>query len=72
MALWAFSYIILGIIKHLGPVVPMVDDLMGKRAAPRVVSAISIVDFLHHSLCLLQIEASQIRVRVEAGVEFFV
>ena len=68
--MWAFSYIILGVIEHLRSVVPLIDDLVGEKASSRVVPAVSILDFLHHFLSLLRIEASQIQVEVEAGVGF--
>ena len=60
LALWTFPYIILGIVEHLGPVVPLVDDHVGERATSCVVPAISVVDFLYHPLSLLRTEASQI------------
>ena len=62
MALWAFSHIILGLVKHLGPVVPLVDDLVGERASFHVVPTVAVVDFLHHLLSFLRTNASQIRV----------
>ena len=69
--MWEFFYSILGVVKRLGPIVPLVDDLVGERAASRVVPTISIVNFLHHPPSLLQTEASQIKVGMEAEVGFF-
>ena len=63
---------ILGVVKHLGLVIPMVDDLMGKEKSSYVVPTVSFMDFLHHLSSLLRIEASQIQVGVEAGIGFFV
>jgi len=67
-----FSHIILGVIEHLGPVVPLVDDLVGERAFSRVVPTVDVVNFLHHLPSLLQTKASQIQVEVETKVGFFI
>ena len=55
-------YIIIGVVEHLGLIVPLVDNSMGERASSRVVPAVSTVDFLHHIPGLLRTETSQIRV----------
>ena len=64
-------YIILVVVKHLGYVVPLVDDFVGEGASSRVVPTVIIMDFLHHLPSLLRSKASQIQVGVEAGVGFF-
>jgi len=58
MALWAFSHILLGIIEHLGPVVPLVNYLIGKGASSFVVSTVIIMNFLYHFSSLVRTKAS--------------
>ena len=70
--MWTLPHIILGVVKHLRPVVLLVDDLVGERASSSVVPTVSIVDFLHHLPSLLRTETSQIWVRMEVGVGFLV
>ena len=70
--MWAFPHIILGVVEHLEPIVPLVDDLVDERASSHVVPIVAIVNFLHHLPSLLQTKATQIRVEVETGVGFFV
>ena len=67
-----FSYIILDVIEHIGPVLPLVDDVVGKGASVRVVLRVSIVDFLHHLPSLLRTKASHIQVGVKIGVGFLI
>jgi len=68
LTLRALLHVVLDIVEHLRPVLSLVDDLVGERAASQVVSTVAIVDFLHHILSFFWYEASQIRVGVEIGV----
>ena len=70
--MWAFSHAILSVIEHLRLVVPLVDDLVSEGASSRVVSIVSIVDFMHYLSSILQTETSQVWIGVEAGVELLV
>jgi len=53
--LLALLYITLGIVKHIGLVVPFVNDFVAEEASSRVVSPVAIMNFLHHFLeeCVL-------------------
>ena len=70
--LWAFSHVILGVVKHLGLIVPLVDDLVGEGASSHIVPIVAVVDFSNHLPSLFQTKASPIRVRLETGVGFFI
>jgi len=67
--LWALIHISLGVNEHLGPVIPLIDDLVDEGATFRMIPTIAIVDFLYH---FSRTVTSQIRVGVEIGVEFLV
>jgi len=65
-------HILLGIIKHFGPIIPLVDGFVGEGSTSDMVFTVAIVDFLHHLLDFVRPEAPQIRVRVQLGVGLFV
>ena len=64
-------HIIFGVIEHLRPVVPVVDDFVGEGVSSCVVPTV-VVDFLDHSPSFVWPETSQIWVGVEAGIRFHV
>jgi len=36
-----------GIIEHLGPMIPLVDDFVGKGLAPGMILIVVVMDLLH-------------------------
>jgi len=65
-------HILLGIIEHFGPIVPLVDGFVGEGSTSDMVFTIAIVDFLHHLLDFVRPEAPQIRVGVQLGVRLYI
>ena len=70
--MWALLHIILGVIEHFGPVIPLIDDLVSEGAGSRMIPKIFVMDFPHYSLSFVWIETSQIQVGVETIVGFLV
>ena len=67
-----FIHVILGVIELLWPVVPFIDDLMGERAASRMIPTIAFMNFLHHSPSFVWSEAPQVGVNMKFGVRLLV
>ena len=72
MIIWALFHVLLGIIEHLGPTVPLADVFVDEEPAFRVVFTVIIVDFLHYYLGFVWSETPQVRVRVQLEVRLFV
>ena len=68
LILRTFLHIFFGIIEHLGPITPLVDDFMGKRSATDMVPTIFFVDLLHYPLGFVRFEAPQVWIGVQLGV----
>jgi len=68
----AFLHIILGVVEHLGPVILLIDDLMGEKAASQMIPTVAIMDFLYHSLSSIWSEAPQVGVDMKLGVRLLV
>jgi len=64
LTLWALPYMLLGVIEHLGPIVPLVNGFVGEGSPSSMISIVIIVDFLHYPPYLLRSEASQVWVGV--------
>jgi len=67
----AFFHVILDVIEYLGPVITLIDDLMGEGVAFRMIPTIAIMDFLHH-FKFVWFEAPHVRVSMKLGVRFLV
>jgi len=67
-----FLHEILGIIEHLGSVIPLIDNLMGKRVTSRMVPTVTIMDFMHHSPSFIWSKVPQVGVGMKLGVRFIV
>ena len=42
-------HIILGVIEYLGPVIPLINDLLSEEVASQMIPTITTMDFLHLS-----------------------
>ena len=54
---------LLGVIKHFGPVIPLVDGFVGEGSSPSMVFIV-VVNLLHYAPDLLGSEAPQVQVGV--------
>ena len=68
LTLLTLFYVLFGIIKHLGPIISLIDDLAGKGSALDMVLTVASVDLLHYPPGFVGPEAPQVWVRVQFGV----
>jgi len=64
LTLWALPHIFLDVVEHLGPVIPLVDGLVGDRVSPGMIFTVVVVNLLYYALHFLGSEAPQVLVRV--------
>ena len=58
MTLWEYLHVVLDIVEHLGPVVPLLDGFMSDGLASYMVLTITIVNILDHFLGFVWSETS--------------